>query len=173
MLIPLLEHVKKSINFLIKPYWSHVFPRLFIELKFVTFFAYINIKNSFHHEKKNLLLFLNYSSTPCTPKMSIAPSFDYTIPTADTINKGVMLMKKNDLQIVEIPLEKPPKGHVQVQVKCTGICGSDMHLCRHGEIGIFTAEKPLILGHESAGVVVALGEDVTSLQVGDRVAIEA
>ncbi|KAI7897125.1 chaperonin 10-like protein [Mucor mucedo] len=105
--------------------------------------------------------------------MSIAPASDYTIPTQDTINKGVMLMTKNDLRVVEIPMPQPEKDHVQVQVKCTGICGSDMHLCRHGEIGIFAATQPLILGHESAGVVTAVGEGVTSLQVGDRVAVEA
>lgn len=105
--------------------------------------------------------------------MSIAPTSEYIIPTNETINKGVMLMTKNDLRVVEIPIPQPEKGHVQVQVKCTGICGSDMHLCRHGEIGIFTSTQPLILGHESAGIVTALGEGVTSLQVGDRVAVEA
>ena len=105
--------------------------------------------------------------------MSVAPSSDYTIPDEKTVNKAVMMMKANDLQLVEIPMPQPPKDHVQVQVKCTGICGSDMHLCRYAEIGIFKAEAPLILGHESAGIVTSLGENVTSLQVGDRVAIEA
>lgn len=105
--------------------------------------------------------------------MSIAPTSDYVIPTNETINKGVMLMTKNDLRVVEIPIPQPERDHVQVQVKCTGICGSDMHLCRHGEIGIFTSTQPLILGHESAGIVTALGEGVTSLRVGDRVAVEA
>lgn len=105
--------------------------------------------------------------------MSIASTQEYTIPTKDTINMAGMMMKANDLQLVEVPIPQPSKDHVQVQVKCTGICGSDMHLCRHAEIGIFKAEAPLILGHESAGIVTALGEGVTSLQVGDRVAIEA
>lgn len=105
--------------------------------------------------------------------MSLASPQEYTIPTKDTINKAGMMMKANDLQLVEVPVPQPEKGHVQVQVKCTGICGSDMHLCRHAEIGIFKAEAPLILGHESSGIVTALGEGVTSLQVGDRVAIEA
>ncbi|GAN06599.1 L-iditol 2-dehydrogenase [Mucor ambiguus] len=105
--------------------------------------------------------------------MSIAPASEYTIPTKDTINQGVLLKEKNDLQLVEIPVPEPPAGHVQVQVKCTGICGSDVHLWKHGEIGIFPVCAPQLLGHESAGIVTALGEGVTTLQVGDRVAVEA
>lgn len=105
--------------------------------------------------------------------MSIAPASEYTIPTKDTINQGVLLKEKNDLQLVEIPVPEPTADHVQVQVKCTGICGSDVHLWKHGEIGIFPVTQPQLLGHESAGIVTALGPNVTSLQVGDRVAIEA
>ncbi|KAI7897915.1 chaperonin 10-like protein [Cokeromyces recurvatus] len=105
--------------------------------------------------------------------MSIAPTSDYTIPTKDTMNQGVLLEKKDDLRLVEIPIPEPEAGHVQVQVKCTGICGSDVHLWKYGEIGIFPVSRPQLLGHESAGVVTALGEGVTTLQVGDRVAIEA
>ncbi|KAI8049139.1 chaperonin 10-like protein [Gilbertella persicaria] len=105
--------------------------------------------------------------------MSIAAATEYTVPTKDTINQGVLLKKKDDLQLVEIPIPEPPANHVQVQVKCTGICGSDIHLWKHGEIGIFPVTQPQLLGHESAGIVTALGEGVTSLQVGDRVAIEA
>lgn len=105
--------------------------------------------------------------------MSIAPASDYTIPTKDTRNQGVLLKKKDDLCLVDIPVPEAKSGEVIVQVKCTGICGSDVHLWKHGEIGIFPVCKPQLLGHESAGVVVALGENVTTLQVGDRVAIEA
>ncbi|OBZ86228.1 L-arabinitol 4-dehydrogenase [Choanephora cucurbitarum] len=105
--------------------------------------------------------------------MSLASSSEYTVPTKDTVNHGVLLKKKDDLQLVEIPVPDPPAGQVQVQVKCTGICGSDIHLWKHGEIGIFPVTQPQLLGHESAGIVTALGEGVTSLQVGDRVAIEA
>jgi L-iditol 2-dehydrogenase len=106
-------------------------------------------------------------------QMSIAPASEYTIPTKDTINQGVLLKEKNNLQLVEIPVPEPTVDCVQVQVKCTGICGSDVHLWKHGEIGIFPVTRPQLLGHESAGIVTALGPNVTSLQVGDRVAIEA
>ncbi|KAI9323346.1 chaperonin 10-like protein [Dichotomocladium elegans] len=88
-------------------------------------------------------------------------------------NYGVLLNKINDLQVVEIPMPSPSAGEVQVQVKATGICGSDVHLWKYGEIGIFPVTQPQLLGHESAGVVTAVGPDVTDLQIGDRVAIEA
>lgn len=98
---------------------------------------------------------------------------DYQIPDENTKNYGVMLNKKDDLNVVEIPVPTPGPGEVQVQVKATGICGSDVHLWKYGEIGIFPVTGPQLLGHESAGVVTAVGEGVTTLRVGDRVAIEA
>lgn len=53
-----------------------------------------------------------------------------------------------------------------------GICGSDVHYLAHGRIGDFVLTKPMIIGHEAAGVVAKLGKKVTTLKVGDRVAIE-
>lgn len=61
---------------------------------------------------------------------------------------------------------------VLVAVKWTGICGSDVHYWKHGGIGSFIVKEPMVLGHESAGVVSQVGDQVTSLKVGDRVAIE-
>lgn len=55
---------------------------------------------------------------------------------------------------------------------CVGICGSDVHYLAHGRCGPFVVEKPMVIGHEAAGVVVKFGGDVKTLQVGDRVAIE-
>ena len=42
----------------------------------------------------------------------------------------------------------------------------------HGEVGPFKVEQPMVLGHESAGVITQVGDKVTSLKVGDRVAME-
>ncbi|KAG0173533.1 hypothetical protein DFQ28_002163 [Apophysomyces sp. BC1034] len=98
---------------------------------------------------------------------------NYIVPDETTRNYGVLLNKKDDLQIIEIPVPVPGSGEVQVQVKATGICGSDVHLWKHGEIGIFPVTQPQLLGHESAGVVTAVADDVKDLKVGDRVAIEA
>ena len=59
-----------------------------------------------------------------------------------------------------------------VQIKAVGVCGSDVHFYEQGRIGTFIVREPLILGHEAAGEVVEVGDQVTDLQPGDRVAIE-
>ena len=59
-----------------------------------------------------------------------------------------------------------------MQITAVGVCGSDVHYYEHGRIGPFIVEAPLILGHESAGRVVEVGESVTKHAVGDRVTLE-
>lgn len=61
---------------------------------------------------------------------------------------------------------------MRVHVEQTGICGSDVHYWQRGRIGDFVLESPIVLGHESAGVVVETGRKVKNVKVGDRVAIE-
>ncbi|EEB05237.1 hexitol dehydrogenase [Schizosaccharomyces japonicus yFS275] len=61
---------------------------------------------------------------------------------------------------------------VRVHITSTGICGSDVHYWKQGRIGDFVVEKPMILGHESSGVVVEVAKNVKSLKPGDRVAVE-
>ena len=63
-------------------------------------------------------------------------------------------------------------GQVLVRMEYCGICGSDMHFFERGAIGTRQAPKDFILGHESAGTVIAAGEGVKNLRVGDRVALE-
>lgn len=53
-----------------------------------------------------------------------------------------------------------------------GICGSDVHLLVHGKLGNEIINKPLILGHEGAGIIEKVGVNVKTLQPGDRVAVE-
>ncbi|MCW1300754.1 MAG: NAD(P)-dependent alcohol dehydrogenase [Candidatus Parvarchaeota archaeon] len=72
----------------------------------------------------------------------------------------------------DISIPSPNAGEVLVKVKNVGICGSDVHYYEYGKIGNFVIEKPLILGHEAAGDVVAVGSEVKNLKVGDRVAME-
>ena len=70
------------------------------------------------------------------------------------------------LEILEVNLEGPRAGEVLVEIKATGLCHTD-EFTRSGDDpeGIF----PAILGHEGAGVVMEIGEGVTSLEVGDHV----
>ena len=59
-----------------------------------------------------------------------------------------------------------------MHVKATGICGTEIHYWKHGGIGPSCIENDTIMGHESAGQVVQVGEGVTGFKVGDRVSIE-
>lgn len=61
---------------------------------------------------------------------------------------------------------------VIVHINQTGICGSDVHYWQRGRIGDFVLTSPIVLGHESAGTVCAIGSSVKNLRVGDKVAIE-
>ncbi len=67
---------------------------------------------------------------------------------------------------------QPGPLEVRVRVRRVGVCGSDVHYYTHGRIGGFVVEAPLVLGHEVSGVVDAVGEGVTRLEVGQRVALE-
>ncbi|XP_035826645.1 sorbitol dehydrogenase isoform X2 [Aplysia californica] len=72
----------------------------------------------------------------------------------------------------DLPVPKPGPGQVQLSMQEVGICGSDVHYWTHGRIGDFIVKAPMVLGHEASGIVSELGQGVTSLKVGDRVAIE-
>jgi L-iditol 2-dehydrogenase len=61
---------------------------------------------------------------------------------------------------------------VLLEMDCVGICGSDVHYLVHGRIGDFIVKAPMIVGHESSGIVVKKGSKVSNLAIGDRVAIE-
>ena len=47
-----------------------------------------------------------------------------------------------------------------------GICGSDVHYWKHGRIGDFVVNAPMVLGHEASGIVVETGEGVEHLKKG-------
>lgn len=66
----------------------------------------------------------------------------------------------------------PALGQVLVKVSAVGVCGSDAHYYRHGRIGDFVVDNPLVLGHEAAGRIVAVGAGVSPERIGERVSIE-
>jgi len=66
----------------------------------------------------------------------------------------------------------PGSGEVLVKLRSVGICGSDMHWYLDGSIYGFPASYPLVLGHEPAGEVVAVGSGVSGLRPGNRISIE-
>ncbi|KAI0016156.1 GroES-like protein [Xylariomycetidae sp. FL0641] len=103
-----------------------------------------------------------------------------TVTKPSKANIGVFTNPKHDLWISETEPsvesvqtgESLKQGEVTVAIKSTGICGSDVHFWHAGCIGPMIVEGDHILGHESAGQVIAVHPSVTHLKVGDRVAIE-
>jgi S-(hydroxymethyl)glutathione dehydrogenase/alcohol dehydrogenase len=71
------------------------------------------------------------------------------------------------LEVVEIDLDEPRPGEVVVRMAAVGICGTDLHQVR----GEFRRPTPMVLGHEGAGVVEAVGDAVTRVRPGDDVVL--
>ena len=78
------------------------------------------------------------------------------------VEAGKPLVVCDDVEIAE-----PKAGQVRVRVKHCGICHSDLSIVD----GVFPAPMPVVLGHEAAGVVDAVGPDVTGLAPGDHVVL--
>lgn len=76
------------------------------------------------------------------------------------------------IRIDDRPTPTPRQREVVVRIEAVGVCGSDTAYFTHGRIGNYVVEGPIILGHEAAGQVEAIGPEVTQVSVGDRVAIE-
>jgi L-iditol 2-dehydrogenase len=86
--------------------------------------------------------------------------------------RAAVLVGPNDLRILEKPVPTPGPGEVLVKVAMCGTCGTDLKIQEHP----FPSQPPFgqfTPGHEWTGTVVALGETVDELAIGDRVAIEA
>ena len=69
------------------------------------------------------------------------------------------------LRVEDIDIDPPQRGEVKVRMVATAICHSDIHFIR----GERAARPPLVVGHEGAGIVEELGDDVTLVKRGDRV----
>jgi len=87
--------------------------------------------------------------------------------------KAVILEEKNKLQIRDIQLDETLGMHdVRIKIAKVGVCGSDVHYYKHGNIGDFVVKEPMILGHEASGIIMEVGSAVQHLSVGDRVCME-
>lgn len=73
-----------------------------------------------------------------------------------------------EIEIQDVEHASPPPGFVVVDAKCTGVCGSDLH----NYYGEWPPAEGLAQGHETCGIIAEIGEDVSGLNVGDKVAIE-
>ena len=77
-----------------------------------------------------------------------------------------------DVRLEERVVPEAKPDEVLVRLKRVGVCGSDVHYFTHGRIGGFVVREPMILGHECAGMVEAVGSAVRRFKAGDRVTIE-
>ncbi len=86
--------------------------------------------------------------------------------------RASVLRGVHDLAVEERPVPEPDRDEALVRVTSVGVCGSDVHYYEHGRIGQFVVSAPLVLGHEAGGEIAAVGPDVGTLAVGQRVSIE-
>ena len=84
---------------------------------------------------------------------------------------GVVIHKARDLRVEPVGVEAMGEKSVEIAVGAGGICGSDLHYYQDGHIGPIILKEPMVLGHEIAGTVTAIGRAVSALKPGDRVAI--
>lgn len=77
------------------------------------------------------------------------------------------------LEMRTVPEPVPAEGEVILQVKATSLCGTDNHIYNWDAWAQQRIKPPRILGHEMYGEIVAVGKNVTSVKVGDRVAAES
>ncbi|MFW5988517.1 MAG: NAD(P)-dependent alcohol dehydrogenase [bacterium] len=86
--------------------------------------------------------------------------------------KAALMTEPGKIKTVEKDVPEIKDNEVLVKIEHVGLCGSDLHYYQHGRIGDFVVEKPIILGHESAGRVVKIGKNTENLKVGDLVSLE-
>jgi L-iditol 2-dehydrogenase len=82
--------------------------------------------------------------------------------------RALVFHGKGDLRLEPLPLPEPKHGEVRLRPLAAGICGTDAHILR----GEFPAPAPVVLGHEVAGVVDAVGAGVTHVREGDLATLQ-
>ena len=87
-------------------------------------------------------------------------------------NRAAVLVRPGEIAMEQRPVPTPGPRDVLVEVASVGVCGSDVHWYEHGRIVDLVVRAPLVLGHECAGRVVAVGAEATKHAVGDRVCVE-
>lgn len=85
--------------------------------------------------------------------------------------KGTYFLGNQAFETRELPEHDLAADEVLLRVAACGVCGTDVHIY-HGDKGSADVDPPVVLGHELAGVVEAVGSGVTKLAVGDHVAID-
>ena len=84
------------------------------------------------------------------------------------MDRGAVLTANGRLAVAELELDPPGPGEALVRIEASGVCHTDLHIMRTGG---WRQQPPILLGHEGAGVVEAVGEGVEHVAAGDRVVI--
>src|SRR3954453_15103403 len=87
-------------------------------------------------------------------------------------NRTAVMTGLGEISIQERPVPTPGPREAVVRIEAVGGGGSDTAYFKLGRIGDYVVDGPLVLGHEVAGQVEAVGSEVTNVAPGDRVAIE-
>jgi L-idonate 5-dehydrogenase len=85
--------------------------------------------------------------------------------------KACVIHGARDLRVCDLAEPAPGPGETLIRLGASGICRSDLHYFADGRAGDFRLQEPMILGHEGAGQVVAVGRGVSQPKPGDRVAV--
>lgn len=91
---------------------------------------------------------------------------------AEQSMRASVLIEPGRTELRRVGVPSPVPDQVLVRIAAVGVCGSDTHYFAEGRIGDFVLTAPMILGHEAAGTIVAVGSGVAPDRVGQRVAIE-
>lgn len=85
--------------------------------------------------------------------------------------KSIVIHAPKDLRIEDCDVPEMGTGQVRIKMAAGGVCGSDLHYYHNGGFGAIKLREPMILGHEVAGYIDAVGEGVEGLSVGQLVAV--
>lgn len=85
--------------------------------------------------------------------------------------KSAVFLGKQNIQVMEREIPNPGPDEVLIKIMACGVCGSDVHIY-DGDQGSTSTTPPLVQGHEFSGVVVEVGNNVTSCKKGDRVCVD-
>ena len=91
---------------------------------------------------------------------------------SERMMRAAVLVSPGRIEVQERLIPNPKAGEVRIRIKSVGVCGSDVHYYYEGRIGSQIIQYPTLLGHEPSGEIDALGEGVSGLSIGTRVAVE-
>ena len=81
--------------------------------------------------------------------------------------KGLVTRELNQYAVEDLKLDPPKAGEMRVKMGATGVCHSDLSVIN----GTLPLPRPMLLGHEGAGVVAEVGAGVSGFNVGDHVVL--